>query len=57
MRITALTAFLAATPAAAEAFEQPIPQPQSATAELWFALASVALLAALFAVHRLVMRR
>ncbi len=46
-------------PAAAHAtgFERPIPQAQSATAEWWFFAASVALLAALLAVHLLVRRR
>jgi hypothetical protein len=41
----------------AAAFERPIPNPQSATAELWFAAASVGLLLALAAVHWLVARR
>lgn len=41
----------------AEAFSRPIPQAQSATAELWFAGASLALIAALFVVARLVAKR
>lgn len=44
-------------PALAEAFDRPIPQAQTATAEFWFALASLALIAALAAVARLVARR
>ncbi|MGB3556216.1 MAG: protein NnrT [Jannaschia sp.] len=51
-----LTAFLPGL-ALAEAFDRPIPQPQSATAEIWFAAASVALLVALLAVHLSVRRR
>lgn len=53
--ILALSAFPFA--ANAEAFVRPIPQPQSATAEIWFLLASLALIAALWVVHRLVHRR
>lgn len=41
----------------AENFDRPIPQVQSATAEFWFTLASVALVVALVAVGRLVARR
>lgn len=51
-----LTALIPAA-AIAETFERPIPQPQSADAELWFALASVGLVVALLAVHLLVRRR
>lgn len=40
-----------------EAFDPPIPQAQSATAEFWFALASLALIAALAVVARVVARR
>lgn len=50
-------AILAAAPAWAADFDRPVPQAQSATAELWFALASLALVAALVAVHRMVVRR
>lgn len=58
MRIT--TPFLAtfvALPAFAEAYDRPIPQAQSATAEFWYALACLALVAAMIAVQRLVSRR
>jgi len=44
-------------PALAEAFNRPIPQAQSATAEFWFALASLALIGALVAVAVLVSKR
>jgi len=50
-------AILAAAPAWAADFDRPLPQAQSATAELWFALASLAFVAALVAVQRLVARR
>lgn len=56
-RLIALLALFLPSAALAEAFQRPIPQPQSATAEGWFLAASVALLAALFAVHMLVRRR
>ncbi|GAA6208365.1 hypothetical protein NBRC116601_16580 [Cognatishimia sp. WU-CL00825] len=46
-----------ASPAAATEFDRPIPNAQSATAELWFALASILLIAALFAVGRVVAKR
>ncbi len=45
-----------ATRATSEAFDRPIPQAQSATAEFWFALASVALILALVVVGRMVAR-
>lgn len=56
--ISALTGLicLIATTGMAEEFDRPIPQAQSATAELWFALGSVALIAALVLVQRLVAR-
>jgi hypothetical protein len=58
MRIlTPLMALMLASPALAKSFDRPIPQAQSATAEIWFALSSVALIAALVLVHRLVVRR
>jgi hypothetical protein len=58
MRILPLFALaLSASPALAEAFERPIPQAQSATAEFWYAAACLAFLAALVAVQRLVARR
>lgn len=43
--------------ALAQSFDRPIPQAQSATAEIWFAFASFALLAALAVVAGLVARR
>lgn len=57
--MTKWIALAAMVPAAglAETFQRPIPQPQSATAEVWFALASVGLIVALIAVHLLVRRR
>lgn len=48
---------LLSSAAIAAGYERPIPQAQSATAEIWFAFASLALLAALYGVHRLVTRR
>ncbi|PVB61505.1 hypothetical protein [Labrenzia sp. 011] len=54
----ALPAVLAApVQALAAGVQRPIPNPQSATAELWFFVASVGLLLALAAVHWLVARR
>jgi len=44
-------------PLCARAFDRPIPQAQSATAEILFALASLALILALVAVARLVAKR
>ena len=44
-------------PAPALAFDRPIPQPQTATAEFWFLMGSLALIAALAAVQWLVARR
>lgn len=43
--------------AAAEAFQRPIPQPQTAQAELSYLIASVLLLCALVAVQWLISRR
>lgn len=43
--------------ALAAPFDRPTPMPQSATAEHWFALASLALVVALYIVHRIVKRR
>lgn len=51
-----LIAFVPAS-AMAEAFDRPIPQAQSATAEFWFLMASLLLLAALGAVGWLVKKR
>ena len=50
-------ATLFASPALAEGFDRPIPQAQSATAEFWYALACIALVASMVAVQRLVSRR
>ncbi|SLN21942.1 hypothetical protein PSA7680_00845 [Pseudoruegeria aquimaris] len=55
--IPALSTLLAAAPALAAGFERPTPNAQSATAEFWFAMASLAFVAALIAVARLVARR
>ncbi len=58
MRIlTLLFATLMATPVLADSFDRPIPQAQSATAEIWFGIASITLVAALWLVNRLVMRK
>lgn len=57
MRISTFFFALLATPAFAEGFDRPIPQAQSATAEFWFAMASVVLIAALWLVNHLVMRK
>ncbi len=43
--------------ARAEEFSRPIPQAQSATAELWYAMASLTLIASLILVQWLVSRR
>lgn len=56
-RLITLLAISVPSAVLAEAFERPIPQPQSATAEWWFLGASIALLVALLAVHLLVRRR
>ena len=48
---------LATSPALAKSFDRPIPQAQTATAEVWFALASLALIVALVVVQRMVARR
>ncbi|WP_417526147.1 protein NnrT [Marinovum sp.] len=57
MRLIPMLIALSAAPAWAAPFDRPIPQAQSATAELWFALGSVALIAALAFVQWLVSRR
>ncbi len=56
-RITLILASLMALPVLAEGFDRPIPQAQSATAEFWYALACLALVAAMIVVQRLVSRR
>lgn len=55
-RLTILLTLLATT-ASAEGFDRPLPQAQSATAEFWFAIASIMLILALWAVHALVNRK
>jgi len=59
IRLTLLCATSIALPfaALAEAYERPIPQAQSATAEFWYAVASIAFVLALVAMARLVARR
>lgn len=56
-RILAFFAIAFPMGAVADTFDRPIPQAQSATAEFWFVVASVALIAALVVVGRLVARR
>lgn len=56
-RLMLLLPALLASPALAEGYDRPIPQAQSATAELWYALACLALVVAMVAVQRLVSRR
>ena len=56
-RLLFLFAFLLASPVMAEGYDRPIPQAQSATAELWYAMACLALVVAMVAVQRLVSRR
>jgi hypothetical protein len=58
-RMTALCATLIALPVFgwADAFDRPIPQAQSATAEFWYAFACIAFVAALVLMARLVARR
>lgn len=56
-RILCLAPFLVPAAALAEAFQRPIPQPQTAEAELAYFAAALALLAALIAVQWLVSRR
>ena len=55
-RLLTLAAILPA-PALAEAFDRPIPQPQTDTAEFWFLIGSIALVVALAAVQWMVSRR
>lgn len=62
-RVRNLSALLAnapltlASPALAEQFQRPIPAAQTATVELWFALAALAFAGSLVAVQWLVTRR
>ncbi|WP_417743953.1 hypothetical protein [Salipiger sp.] len=55
-RILALATILP-VPALAEAFDRPVPQPQTDTAEFWFLIGSIALVVALAAVQWVVSRR
>ena len=41
----------------ASEFDRPIPQPRSSEVELWFAIASLAFVVALYMVHRVISRR
>lgn len=43
--------------ALSEAYKRPIPQAQSATAEFWFLLASIALVLSLWVVNWMIKRR
>ena len=59
-RILATAPYLAMTlpaTALAEAYDRPLPQPQTETAEFWFFVGSIALLLSLVAVQMLVSRR
>jgi len=55
--LTFFCGLVLAAPVLAESFDRPIPQAQSATAEFWFAMGSLALIAALVLVQRLVARK
>ncbi|GAA6174589.1 protein NnrT [Sulfitobacter pacificus] len=55
--ITSIMTVILATPTFASTYERPIPQAQSATAEFWYAMACIALVAAMIAVQQLVARR
>ena len=55
--ITLFLGLLIASPTLADGFDRPIPQPQSATAEFWYALACIALIVSMVAVQGLVSRR
>lgn len=56
-RLVLLAMILPVATAFAGSFDRPRPNAQSATAELWFGLSSLAFLMALWAVHRMVNRR
>lgn len=56
-KVTLIITSFMASPVLAEGFDRPIPQAQSATAEFWYALACLALVAAMVVVQRLVSRR
>ncbi|KAA9010086.1 protein NnrT [Histidinibacterium aquaticum] len=55
-RLIPLLALLPA-PAAAAGFERPVPAAQTATTEMWFAIASLALILSLGAVQWLIKNR
>ncbi|WP_299651665.1 protein NnrT [uncultured Tateyamaria sp.] len=55
--LTILCTTLISFPAFANGFDRPIPQAQSATAEVWYGLACLALVVSMIAVQRLVSRR
>ncbi|WP_096176275.1 protein NnrT [Cohaesibacter sp. ES.047] len=57
MRYLVFALTMLPTLAVAAPYDRPIPQSQSAPAEFWFGLASVALIVALFCVYRMVSRR
>ena len=48
---------LSAMAASLSEYQRPVPQPQSATAEVWFFAATIMLLVSLYAVHWMVNRR
>lgn len=54
---TAVTLYFLSGPVWAASFDRPVPQPQSATAEFWFFMASMLLVAALVSVAWLVNKR
>lgn len=56
-RFLAFAAMMFATPGFADAYDRPIPQAQSATAEFWYALACITLVLSMVAVQWLVSRR
>ena len=57
MRLIALIPLVFASPVFVDAYDRPIPQAQSAMAEIWFGIASLALIAALALVNHLVRRK
>jgi len=57
LRLIVALATVFASPTFADSFDRPIPQAQSATAEFWYAVACIALIAFMIAVQTLVSRR
>lgn len=57
IRIITTLAVLAPTSSLAKSFDRPHPQAQTATAEFWFLIASLSLVAALVAVNWIVNRK